>query len=385
MNKTPKSILYMLCICAVLFGFGACKSQPEPKPEPKPEPVRPAEPERNEEQEKANQLLNELTKVRAQAVQLKADTAYPSEFASADKAAASAKEGYEADNFALAQEKAYTALMQYRTLINRMQIDAIKEKINQHDLSSYDAESYQKAEDLNNTIANLYETDPKGAFDTSVQALTYYESVTNAGFAARTNDAKKRADEARARCDSFKAAAAMKDAYEKTLLRYRQAGVAEGSKKYEQAYIGYMTAADEFDDIYEKVKLKREQANNAMERAKARQDASSQLAKDADREAPLPENAEGFSEEPVDIESLQRPQGSGNEAEPVTDAQPEHPAADMNQTADTERTDMKDMQMPSNALPHQSAEAASNQNMETNPLPETPSAAEPSQSVKGGN
>ena len=68
MNRTLKDILYMLCICTVLFGFGACKSQPEPKPEPKPEPVRPAEPTRNEEQENANRLLNELAKVRAQAV-----------------------------------------------------------------------------------------------------------------------------------------------------------------------------------------------------------------------------------------------------------------------------------------------------------------------------
>lgn len=144
MNRTLKDILYMLCICTVLFGFGACKSQPEPKPEPKPEPVRPAEPTRNEEQENANRLLNELAKVRAQAVQLKADTAYPSEFAAADATAAAAKEGYESNNFAAAQEKAQIALMQYRTLINRMQIDALKAKINQHDLSSYDAKATKR-------------------------------------------------------------------------------------------------------------------------------------------------------------------------------------------------------------------------------------------------
>ena len=59
------------------------------------------------------------------------------------------------------------------------------------------------------------------------------------------------------------------------------------------------------NDIYEKVKIKRAQANDAMERAKARQEASSQLAKDADREAPLPEDAEGFSEEPIEVETLQ--------------------------------------------------------------------------------
>ena len=51
-----------------------------------------------------------------------------------------------------------------------------------------------------------------------------------------------------------------------------------------------------------------------MERARARQEASSKLAKDADREAPLPEDAEGFSEEPVDLEELQRSTTAGNAA-----------------------------------------------------------------------
>ena len=75
-----------------------------------------------------------------------------------------------------------------------------------------------------------------------------------------------------------------------------------------------MAAADEFNDIYEKVKVKREQASDAMERAKARQDASSKLAKDADREAPLPEDAEGFSEEPVDLDELQNSTTDGSTA-----------------------------------------------------------------------
>ena len=127
-------------------------------------------------------------------------------------------------------------------------------------------------------------------------------------------NAKKKADEARSRADSVKAAVAMKDPYAKTVNRYRAAGIAAGNKKYEQAYTGYMTASDEFNDIYEKVKVKRAQANDAMERAKARQEASSKLAKEADREAPLPENAEGFSEEPVNLDELQRSTDTGNAA-----------------------------------------------------------------------
>ena len=312
MNKTLKTLFYILCVSALLFGFAACKSQPEPKPEPKPEPVIPAESEKNEEQEKAARLLDELTKVRTEAVKIKADKAYPTEFKSADDTAAEARKSYESNNFEATQTKTQRAIAQYRTLINRVKIDELKANIDKDDLSAYDAESYKKAEDLSGKIPSLYKSDPAKAFDTSKQALNYYETVKEAGFASLMNDAKKKADEARTLCDSVKAATAMKDPYAKTVTRYRAAGVAASSKKYEQAYTGYMTAADEFNDIYEKVKVKQAQANEAMERARARQEASSKLAQDADREAPLPENAEGFSEEPVDLDELQHSTTAGN-------------------------------------------------------------------------
>lgn len=310
MTKKMKAPWYILCACLFIGGLAACKSQPEPQPEPKPEPVKPVEPAKNEDQEKADKLFQELSKVRAEAIELKADAAYPAQFKAADDTAAAAKSAYEAKDFKGAHEKAETAITQYRTLINQMHIAALKAKINEHDLSSYDVESYKKAEELYNRITELYESDPAGAFEASVQALNYYESVSNAGFAALMDDAKKKADEARARCDSIKAAAAMKDAYTNAINRYRHAGIAAGNKKYEQAYTGYMTAASEFNDIYETVKVKRAQANDAMKRAKARQEASTRLAKDADREAPLPEGTEGFSEEPIEPESLKQPSGS---------------------------------------------------------------------------
>lgn len=311
MNKTLKTLFYILCVSVLLFGFGACKSQPEPKPEPKPEPVKTVEPEKNEEQEKIARLLDEMEKVRAEAVKAKADTAYPAQFKSADDTAAEARKQYESNNLAEAQEKAQRAIAQYRTLTNRMKIAELKAKIDKNNLSTYDAESYKKAQDLSAKIPGLYEPNPVKAFETSEEALNYYETVKEAGFASMMRDAKKKADEARSRADSVKAATAMKDPYTKTVNRYRTAGIAAGNKKYEQAYTGYMTAADEFDDIYEKVKVKRAQATEAMERAKARQEASSKLAKDADREAPLPENAEGFSEEPVDLDELQRSTTTG--------------------------------------------------------------------------
>ena len=61
MNKTLKTLFYILGVCVLLFGFGACASN-KPKPEQKPESVKPADSEKNEEQVKTARLLDEMAK-----------------------------------------------------------------------------------------------------------------------------------------------------------------------------------------------------------------------------------------------------------------------------------------------------------------------------------
>ena len=70
MNKTLKTLFYILGVCVLLFGFGACASN-KPKPEQKPESVKPADSEKNEEQVKTARLLDEMAKARAEAVNVK--------------------------------------------------------------------------------------------------------------------------------------------------------------------------------------------------------------------------------------------------------------------------------------------------------------------------
>ena len=204
MNKTLKTLFYILGVCVLLFGFGACASN-KPKPEQKPESVKPADSEKNEEQVKTARLLDEMAKARAEAVNVKADTTYPTQFKSADDTAAEARKSYESNNLAEAQEKAQRATDQYRTLTNRMKISELKSKIDKNNFAAYDADSYKKAQDLSAKIPGLYEPDPAKAFETSEEALGYYEKVKEAGFASMMNDAKKKADEARSRADSVKA------------------------------------------------------------------------------------------------------------------------------------------------------------------------------------
>ncbi len=327
MSKITKILSYgfFLVLFSVTIG---CKSKPDTKEDPKPEKQESVQAgKKSEEQVRAEQLFNDVIKARKEALSVHADTAFPAEFKQADSSLIAAKAAYsnndlewseslESDryvyekqpaantDFALVNEKLQQAILQYKTLTNRVQIAKAKSEIDAHNLSVHDAETYKKAEALLPKIESLYNTDLQKSYDLSVEVLGYYEKVKNAGYAVLVGDAKKKADEARAQCDSIKASISMKKGYEKAFKQYRYAGIAVRNEKFEKAYKGYMKSAGAFNKIYDVVKQKRAAALEAMEKAKERQTASSELAKDADAEAPLPETMEGFSDEPIDPEQL---------------------------------------------------------------------------------
>ncbi|MGP1594950.1 MAG: hypothetical protein ACTTH8_06865 [Treponema sp.] len=315
MEKQMKITVYIFMLLVSAAVFSGCKSTPEPVEEP-------VIVEKTEAEKNAESLFNEIAKIRMQVVEVKGDAQFPKLFQSADSTTDTAKNAYNGKNFADAEKYAQTALTQYRTLLNLVQIAAVKAKINAHDLQDYDAENYRKAEELTAQVTALYTQDPETAYRLSKEALQCYESVSNAGFSVLMKDAKQKAEEARERCDSVKAAASMKDAYTQEVNRCRYAAIAADNQKYEQAYNGYITAAKEFNTMYETVKIKRAAALAAMEKAKARQEASTKLAENADKEAPLPENAEGFSREPIEVTPIKRSN------EPAAEQKPEAAPAD---------------------------------------------------------
>ncbi|MGP1577145.1 MAG: hypothetical protein ACTTH7_06625, partial [Treponema sp.] len=311
MARLRKMNVHIFMLFLLVSVFLSCKSVPETVEEPVTveEPIiveEPAPPEKSEAEKNAENLFNEITKIRMQVVEVKGDTQFPELFQAADSTATIAKNAYSEKNFSDAEKHAQNALMQYRTLLNLVQIAALKAKINTYDLQDYDADNYRKAEELAAQVIALYAEDPENAYRISQEALQCYESVSNAGFSTLMKDAKQKAEEAKERCDSVKAAASMTESYTQEVMRCRKAALAAENKKYEYAYNEYIMAAKEFNTIYETVKIKRAAALEAMEKAKAWQEASRKLAENADKEAPLPENAEGFSNEPIEVAPIQR-------------------------------------------------------------------------------
>ena len=311
MNKPLRIVWYSAFFSLFIIGAFSCKSTPAAQEEPKPElqselAVSETKPETDSSAAEIQQFLMEIKKVRDQALALHADTAYPDLFKMADESAEAARDAYSLKDGEGGKKKAEQALLQYRVLINKMHIDAMKEKIDKHHLAEHDAENYQKGVDLLAQIDALYASDVQKSYDLSLEALKAYEKVQQEGFKLLVEDAKKKADEAQAACDSIKAARSSKENYDKAVLFYRQAGVAVESSKFEQAYQQYTASADTFMQVYGIVEAKRVAAVEAIAKAKQRQQASSKLAQDADGEVPLPENMEGFSDEPIDLEALQQ-------------------------------------------------------------------------------
>ena len=316
MSKPLKIVWYSAFFSLFIVGALSCKSTPAAQEEPKPElqseqtTSTVAEPETKPETDidaaEVQQFLTEIKKARDQALALHADTAYPDLFKMADESAEAARDAYSSKDDEGGKKKAEQALLQYRVLINKMHIDAAKKKIDKHHLAEHDAENYQKGSDLLAQIDALYASDTQKSYDLSLEALKAYEMVQQEGFKLLVEDAKKKADEAQAACDSIKAARSSKESYDKAVLFYRQAGVAVESGKFEQAYQQYTASADTFMQLYGIAEAKRIAALEAIAKAKQRQQASSKLAQDADAEVPLPENMEGFSDEPIDLEALQQ-------------------------------------------------------------------------------
>lgn len=318
MNKPLKIVWYSAFFSLFIIGALSCKSTPaaqeEPKPELQAEPAAPVEaetevetkPETDSNAAEIQQFLTDIKKARDQALALHADTAYPELFKMADESAEAARDAYSLKDSERGKEKAEQALLQYRVLINKMYIDAAKAKINEHHFADQDMENYQKGVDLLAQVDSLYASDTQKSYDLSLEALKAYEAVQQEGFRLLVEDAKKKADEAQAACDSIKAARSSKENYDKAVLFYRQAGLAVENSKFEQAYQQYTASADTFMQVYGIAEAKRVAAVEAIAKAKQRQQASSKLAQDADAEVPLPENMEGFSDEPIDLEALQQ-------------------------------------------------------------------------------
>lgn len=247
------------------------------------------------------ELEADIREAREEAIRVGASGYYPEQFAMADESADAALASKESGDAAAAYDAGQIALMRYRTLINGMTAVELRTKIERNGFEKYASEDFAKADAKYEEAASSYGIADAASYEASVEAVSLFEAVNNAGYKVLAEDLSYKVEDIRALCDSIKASKAAANEYDVAVAMYDAAHRYAGENRWEHAYNSGLDALDSFSDVYQGVLLKRNTADAAIAAAKNKQDESTSLAKRADELAPLPADAEGYSEDLPDV------------------------------------------------------------------------------------
>ena len=342
MKKNYKLIILMFVLVPILFA--SCASKQKAKdipPEPKLEDVKTSDVE--QEGAETDPILAKLklfqgedgkvNQVRKRAIELGADEAYPDFFNAADDVKQKADTDVAAGNLKEAIAKYEEAVSRYETLINLTEASNLRTEIEANGFAAYSPADYAEAERFSINTVDHYNLDYTMAKESSEDALKLYKKVVNKGYFEFAKTAKDTAIESKYYCDSIKVARSRKEEYNNAVRTYNRGKSAADMADYKEAYISYDGAAKLFAKLYVEVSLKRAEAEKAMAEATIRQQESSDLALEADKEAPLTEGGEGFTEGELDLQDLSTPE-TGAPVENINTQDDESENTDNSQTTE---------------------------------------------------
>lgn len=254
--KKNKVILFLVILSMLTFIIVGCKSEPEPAPVENPvQEVPPVEPVSEPEIEP---ILEPEPIPEPEPVSQEPEISEEDLLASATKAAENAK--------------------------------AMKEKIESLSLQEYNEDSYNSGlmafDSYNTLVAENGQASEK--LEKATLAEKDFAEVLDTAFSKLASDKKSEVDQIRKKALEIKADRADKVGYEAAELLYTTANDYSEAKNYENAYNYFVKAKDAFDDVYEDVSAKRQEALEAIERAKNKADNVDEFAAEADKIAPLP-------------------------------------------------------------------------------------------------
>ena len=342
MKKNYKLIILMFVLVPILFA--SCASKQKAKdipPEPKVQDVKTSDVE--QEGAETDPILAKLklfqgedgkvNQVRKRAIELGADEAYPDFFNAADDVKQKADTDVAAGNLKEAIAKYEEAVSRYETLINLTEASNLRTEIEANGFAAYSPADYAEAERFSINTIDHYNLDYTMAKESSEDALKLYKKVVNKGYFEFAKTAKDTAIESKYYCDSIKVARSRKEEYNNAVRTYNRGKSAADMADYKEAYISYDGAAKLFAKLYVEVSLKRAEAEKAMAEATIRQQESSDLALEADKEAPLTEGGEGFTEGELDLQDMSTPE-TGEPVENINTQDDESENTDNSQTTE---------------------------------------------------
>ncbi|MBQ9239061.1 MAG: hypothetical protein IJ191_07105 [Treponema sp.] len=186
----------------------------------------------------------------------------------------------------------------YTALENYAKARALKKRIDDEELASYNMTDYNRGEqELSGLDAAFADPTVSGnaLIERTGRAISSYNKVLNAAFNQLAKTARTEAIAAKRRADSVMAGVAEREEYAACVSEMRSGDSSFSLHNSESAYRHYRTAAERFERLYDVVSVRRRQAQEAIDAARRRTEESAQFAAQADTVAPITdENLDGI-------------------------------------------------------------------------------------------
>jgi len=307
MKKYGLSLFVILNI--FLFGIMGCKSAPTEEPtseEPavvetpeikETEPVV-TEPEVTEPvverdwQTENEALTDEIKEARVKAIAAGAELYLPNELEVLDVDAREIQVVYQdGGDPEVFNTKAKNMLALYQALEQASLAAERYERIEGFGFADYDSLDFNKGNEASKKTEELFTNGASGQelLDSATVAAESYDKVLKTAFNKKAREKRAEVLEVKKQADIIKANVAEKDAYMSAIAIFTRADqeLIEGDP--EAAYNSFCTSYDQLTSIYNSVAAKRAKAQESLENAKKRIEASNEKAKEADTVAPIEE------------------------------------------------------------------------------------------------
>lgn len=280
----------------LMLAFFSCKSSDKnTNPTPKPsasanetENSAAAEAPVESTEDETQALLDKASAAREAAIAAGADVLLPDQFADADTTyndLVSRNESGENVNGELSDiTTRFNAYEVYAKAVNA------KDKIDKYGLAAYDQNAYDEGSRLLEQARPEIEdinANAETAYADANAAYVSLEKVLTTGYKAKAKEERMHAFEAKQNADSVYAAVARKEKYGAGVQHFRDGDASYAMQNPEAAFNHYQEARTTFEELFSEISNKRQEAEKAIDEAKARVAESEAYAKQADNQAPL--------------------------------------------------------------------------------------------------
>jgi len=226
---------------------------------------------------------DEIMALRNKLVAAGARVSFPEIFAVADKTALSAQDQYKAQDYYTARDSAAQALLMYQTMTSAHNAWLAQREIKEMEFERNDLDNFQRAGKILNDAMTAYQAGNYSlAQENANEALSRYNLVLSAGWAAYAERRFSLAEAARQAALDVKANIAVRDLFNEADSNYKTSVVSYDSQKYEEAAKQFINAETLFTAAKTSATEKRQNAAEIIKKAREKIARSNKAARQAE-------------------------------------------------------------------------------------------------------